>query len=433
MSLRTGTQLILLTLIINKVSGFYGLLALLTGVHLSPLQLSMYIYSLLALAISVHLSPHIRLHSPLQCLALAYFYALDSLINAAYTAAFAVGWFMVLADDENSSKAPGGSTMSDTAGFNDPLLPNVSWVEIAPSGQAPGAVSIVVTDGNSTDTATAAEIIAESGMIDFILHSSGLASLVIIGTLLAIRLYFIIVIFSFARQVLRSHMLDMRFASTSSSNNFTSPMPNIIITDGSLSAGSGSIGDGNTDNSNSSSNLGKGNSIRSSPGVSPARINYNNNKINSRSSPPPSEQYLQQPFNPISPFRSDLHRWQDKLGKVMLSLGRSYWFGGWSDADGVDDIELMRSANGNFRDRLYRNGGYYSDAGAGAGAGADAGNGTARAGVGERERRRRSGTGPPLPPAPAPSFVGVKDLSNGSESSGALDQRGSTTSFGHER
>ena len=349
------------------------------------------------------------MHSPLQCLALAYFYALDSLINAAYTAAFAVGWFMILANDENSSKAPGGKTISDTAGFNDPLLPNVSWVEIMPPGQVPGAVSVVVSDGSDNNTATAVGSGTESGMIDVILHSSGLASMVIIGTLLAIRLYFIIIVFSFARQVLRSHMLDMKFASSSSSNNFTSPTPNIIVTDGSRSSGSSSSHSESTRN------------------TSPARLNSINNN-NPRNSPRPSEHQTQHQLNSFSPFSSNLHSWQDKLGKVMLSLGHSYWFGGVSDADGTDDIELMRSANYKFRGGLHRDGGYYTD-----GAAASVGNGTMRTGVGERERRRRSGTGPPPPPAPAPSFMGMKDSSNVSDSSGTLEQRGSTSPSGHER
>ena len=346
---------------------------------------------------------------------------------------------MVLANDKNSGKAPGGRTISDTAGFNDPVLPNVSWVEIAPPGQVPGAVSVVVTDGSANNTATAVGTSAESGITDFILHSSGLASLVIIGTLLAVRLYFVIILFSFARQVLRSHMLDMKFASSSSSNNFTSPMPNIIITDGSPSSGSSSnISDDSAVYSNNSSNHGKSNGTRSSPSISPARINNNNNnnnnnnKNNHRSSPPPSNHYLQQPFNSLSPFKSDVRSWQDKLGRLMLSLGHGYWFGGVSDADGADDIELMRSANGRFRDRFRRDGGNYADTGAGAGTGAGTGTGKGitRAGVGERERRRRSGTGPPPPPAPAPSFVGMKDSSNVSDGS---EQCGSSTPFGHER
>ncbi len=50
MSLSTGASLITLSLLVNKLAGFYGILALLTGYELSPFQLTMYVYSVLALA-----------------------------------------------------------------------------------------------------------------------------------------------------------------------------------------------------------------------------------------------------------------------------------------------------------------------------------------------------------------------------------------------
>merc|ERR1712093_243169 len=60
MSLRTGVEMVSLSVIFNKLTGFFGLLAILTGVSLSPLQLSMYIYSVGALALISFLMPHIR-------------------------------------------------------------------------------------------------------------------------------------------------------------------------------------------------------------------------------------------------------------------------------------------------------------------------------------------------------------------------------------
>ncbi|KAG9720317.1 DUF1753-domain-containing protein, partial [Aureobasidium melanogenum] len=119
-SLRTGTEMIALTLLINKVSGIYGLLAILTGYHLSWLQLTMYIYSIGVLAALCYLSPHIKRQSPLQCLALAWLYVIDSLINASYTALFGTTWFLMLARHINDaapsddSKLPGGAMMNDT-------------------------------------------------------------------------------------------------------------------------------------------------------------------------------------------------------------------------------------------------------------------------------------------------------------------------------
>ncbi|KAJ0118943.1 ras small monomeric gtpase rab6 [Diaporthe amygdali] len=94
MSLQTGTEMISIALLINKVTGLYGLLAILTGFSLDAVQLSMYIYSVAVLATLAVLIPHIRRQSPFQNLALAWLYIADTAANAAYTATFAVQWYL---------------------------------------------------------------------------------------------------------------------------------------------------------------------------------------------------------------------------------------------------------------------------------------------------------------------------------------------------
>lgn len=210
MSLRTGTELITLSLLLNKVSGFYGLLAILTGLHLSPLQLSMYIYSLLALFIIAMLAPHIRTQSPFQCLALAWFYVLDSIINAAYTAAFGITWFLVISQhhSDKSGEAPipgaGGSTMGDTAGFTSPKY-NVSAVEVAASpaagltdGQDAVAVGIPA-DGSATYSGS-------PSLGHGVLQPESMSSVIVIVALWAVRVYFILIVLSYARFVLRQYI-----------------------------------------------------------------------------------------------------------------------------------------------------------------------------------------------------------------------------------
>lgn len=91
--LQTGAEVISLALVFNKVTGVYGLLAILTGYQLSLLQLSTYVYSLAVLVLLAILLPHIRRQSPFECLALAWLYILDTGINAAYTAAFGLDWY----------------------------------------------------------------------------------------------------------------------------------------------------------------------------------------------------------------------------------------------------------------------------------------------------------------------------------------------------
>lgn len=216
MSLRTGTELITLSLLLNKISGFYGLLALLTGFHVSPLQLSMYIYSLIALVITVLLSSHIRSQSPFHCLALACFYILDSVINAAYTTAFAITWFLVVSQhhsDANGSEAPGagGSTIDDTAGFTSPQY-NVSHVDVAVApdqGIAPGSEAVTIGRPGFSTTASG------PSLGHGVLQPESISSIFTICALWAVRAYFVLVMMSYARLVLRQHLLSSSKSNTS--------------------------------------------------------------------------------------------------------------------------------------------------------------------------------------------------------------------------
>ncbi|KAF7945932.1 uncharacterized protein EAE97_004970 [Botrytis byssoidea] len=198
MTLRTGTEMISLSMIFNKVTGFYGLLAVLAGLKLSPLQLSMYIYSVAALALTAFLMPHIRKQTPFQCLALAWFYLFDTIINTAFTTAFAVTWLLAVSADQSnkgiSSAAPGGSTIDETAGFTSPKF-NVSAVN-AIASPASGAGQDAVAYG----TAAGATLEQSVGI------EESVPSIIVVGILTLIRVYFILVVMAYARQVLRQNM-----------------------------------------------------------------------------------------------------------------------------------------------------------------------------------------------------------------------------------
>lgn len=202
MSLRTGTELSTLTLLLNKVSGLYGLLALLTGVHLSGLQLSMYIYSLFALVLVIILSPYIRTQSPFECVALATFFAWDTFVNALYTTAFAITWFLIQSQD--GAEVPGaglagGKTMNEAAGFTSPEY-NVSHVEVlvGPDQGIPGEHDEAVTAGHPFVTTRS---------VNGVLQSESVSSIVVICALWAARVYLVLVVMSYARLVLRRHIM----------------------------------------------------------------------------------------------------------------------------------------------------------------------------------------------------------------------------------
>ncbi|KAL9078797.1 MAG: hypothetical protein Q9157_002280 [Trypethelium eluteriae] len=212
MSLRTATELITLTLLLNKISGLYGLLAIFTGYSLSSLQLSMYIYSVAALILFTLLVPHIRKQSPLQCLSLAYLTLLDTLINGIYTALFGISWFLVLArhvgPSDTSSTVLGGLTIEDTAGFTAPEV-NVSQVDVV-AAPAPGALTgqEAVAIGSEGNAPAGAGSAASGGdaFREAVFQSGSVASITVIAMFWALRLYAVLVVFAYARSVLRQHV-----------------------------------------------------------------------------------------------------------------------------------------------------------------------------------------------------------------------------------
>jgi inositol phosphorylceramide synthase regulatory subunit len=207
MSLRTGVEMISLSVVFNKLTGFFGLLAVLTGLRLSPLQLSMYIYSVGALILVAFLMPHIRKQSPFQCLALAWFYALDTIINTAFTSAFAATWFLaVSADNANQgipSSAPGSGTIGDTAGFTSPKH-NVTEVHVVASpaaGVSAGQEAVAYGIASS-----AAATMGSPSLVHGVGIEESLPSIAVVVFLTLVRVYFILVVMAFARQALRQYM-----------------------------------------------------------------------------------------------------------------------------------------------------------------------------------------------------------------------------------
>ncbi|EME40997.1 hypothetical protein DOTSEDRAFT_158043 [Dothistroma septosporum NZE10] len=205
-SLRTATEFINLTLLINKVTGFYGILAIFTGYHLNPLQLSHYIYCLVVLGLIMWLMPSIRRPDhPLKNVALAYVYVIDLFISSIYTALFGAGWFLLLNQhlQEPGKDSPigggvlGGNTMDETAGFTDPEK-NVTQVEVVvkpANGLLAGQDAIAY--GHSQ---------AAGGIGGAVLQSDSMTSIALLATFTIVRIYFCIIVMSYARSILRQYV-----------------------------------------------------------------------------------------------------------------------------------------------------------------------------------------------------------------------------------
>ena len=203
MSLKTATEFINFTLMINKVTGFYGILALLTGYHLNPLQLSHYIYSVGVLVLIVWLAPSVgNTQAPLKNLAAAWVYVLDTAINGGYTALFSAGWFFLMAEHMNdpiqtgsAENLTGKGTMADTAGFTDPEF-NATSVQIV-AEPAPGVLSGQKAIAYGMNRGAFSNALSES---------DSLTSISLIGLLILVRVYFCIVVMAHARSVLRQYI-----------------------------------------------------------------------------------------------------------------------------------------------------------------------------------------------------------------------------------
>ncbi|KAK7514469.1 Inositolphosphorylceramide synthase subunit Kei1-domain-containing protein [Phyllosticta citriasiana] len=153
----------------------------------------MYIYSILALFLTVYLAQYIRKQDPLRCLALAWFYAIDTAINAAYTVAFGVAWFLVLAQHPHETKpdgapgGPGGKMIGDTSGFTNPKY-NVSEVGVVAepaSGYKTGQDAVAAGVGSADSSFPAA------GLGGAVFQSGSITSISIISALWAVRIYFV--------------------------------------------------------------------------------------------------------------------------------------------------------------------------------------------------------------------------------------------------
>ncbi|KAF2682113.1 DUF1753-domain-containing protein [Lentithecium fluviatile CBS 122367] len=217
MSLRTGAEIITYLQVINKVSGLYGLLALLTGAAIDGWQMSMYLYSSILLLATVYLYKHIRLQSPFESLLLAHLYALDTVVNALYTAFFGVVWFYTLANhptDPRNSTAPG---MAETAGFTSPKY-NVSEVNVIAEpadGLQAGQSAVAVGQGTPQG--------GSPGLRGAILQTDSIMSISLIAGFWALRVYFVFVMLAYARQCLRQYIAAN--VSTSAWYDSTQPAP----------------------------------------------------------------------------------------------------------------------------------------------------------------------------------------------------------------
>ncbi|PUU79360.1 Inositolphosphorylceramide synthase subunit Kei1-domain-containing protein [Tuber borchii] len=194
LDLQHGAEVILVCTLFNKISGLYGIMAMLIGAEISTLQLSMYFYSLLMFGALIYILPKIHQRNPLAAISFAYLYLADSLVNAFYTLLFGISWFLVLASKHNSAMRPVepvGEVMDNTASLTPSGL-NASEVDVVTYPSTSGQDAVVIGSGEGA-----------SFLASGVLQPEGSTSILIISVIWLIRVYFVIIVMAFAREVVR--------------------------------------------------------------------------------------------------------------------------------------------------------------------------------------------------------------------------------------
>ncbi|KAF3904120.1 hypothetical protein AA313_de0202143 [Arthrobotrys entomopaga] len=200
LDLKVGVELILLCSLFNKASGFYGLLAIFTGAEISILQISMYVYSVLAVFFIAWVQPHIRKRTPFPVLSFGYWYLIDAIINAAYTAVFALTWFMVISEPRRSQALTSANT-APGVGNSGKMIEDISGLSGGPFNPNGGP------DGTEAPIPSYSETIPNgvgvSAFSNGLHQPESMTSMTIILGLWVVRIYFCLVVMAYARQVVR--------------------------------------------------------------------------------------------------------------------------------------------------------------------------------------------------------------------------------------
>ncbi|CAK7266210.1 hypothetical protein SEPCBS57363_001980 [Sporothrix epigloea] len=350
--IRMGTEIISGILFFNKLTGAYGLLAILTGYSLSFIQLSAYLYNVAVLLLLAICIPHIRRETPLPNLALAWAYTIDTLINTAYTAIFAIRWYAAL----NLAAAAATATVSATVAATNATLPSVSATATAAASVASVASTLVLRSDDSQQTtatfsSTEATFVQSSSSPVPTAGSGGwmgaheaAASLTLIVLVTIVRFYFCFTVIAHTRQALQRYG-DHAAEAAAVANGAQNDEEDYSGADESAysSGGKGeskhnrSMSSHNNDNDDAKAGHRAGS--RSARGRRHHRRGAQpafNSQLRSRPlglSGPNSRD----PFALGSPAGDG---WRGKLGRALVGVGRSFWLGRQKSDDWARDVNF---------------------------------------------------------------------------------------------
>lgn len=161
-----------------------------------------------------------RPDQPLRNMSLAYIYIIDTIVNGVYTALFGTGWFLLLTQHlqepgkENPLGGAAGS-MGDTAGFTDPEHKNVTEVNVV-AKPAPGVLT-------GQEAVVYANTQGASSLPGAFLNTDSMTSIALLALFTLVRIYFCIIVMSYARSILRQYVAQTSNSEQAYSTATTDP------------------------------------------------------------------------------------------------------------------------------------------------------------------------------------------------------------------
>jgi len=145
----------------------------------------------------------IRKENPMELVAYAYFFVIDFLINILYTFIFAAIWYLIVS---NPNTSPPLENLKSAVGGVDPLLDDVT------------KVNIIATPAPNPLRGQDASLLAETGSAGQEAPGGFWYSTVSIGFFWLIKIYCILIVFSYARSLIVRAKIQAGTVSTGSNS-----------------------------------------------------------------------------------------------------------------------------------------------------------------------------------------------------------------------
>lgn len=229
MPLSLGADLIIVSGVVNKASGFYGILSLLTGAHISVMSWILHIFSLVAFPLYVYAFFAIKNRNALFFLAFVHIYFIDTLIDIGFTIVFCIKWFAHARSVAKQAAATASSSVLSAAGTAASAATKIatSIAEAAIETAVAATETLENTDPTATyeeeftlitapasprhiieravDVASQATTVASNQSTS--VKRESVVTIILTVVILLIRIYCTFVLIGYARQLVRSKNL----------------------------------------------------------------------------------------------------------------------------------------------------------------------------------------------------------------------------------